>query len=61
MFHIIAKPADDHPFFTQFDEYPLVIAHAGSQIYPTDTLYALEMYAQMGVDILEMDILHGKE
>jgi len=61
IFHIIAKPADDHPFFTQFDEYPLVIAHAGSKLYPTDTLYALEMYAEMGVDILEMDIHMTKD
>ena len=55
---IIAKPAADHVFFSQFDDdqYPLVIAHAGSKLYPTDTLYALEQYANMGVDILEMDI-----
>ena len=54
--HIAAKPADDHPFFSQFNEYPLVIAHAGSALYPTDTLYALKQYAAMGVDILEMDV-----
>ncbi len=55
---IIAKPAPDHIFFSQFDsgQYPLVIAHAGSKLYPTDTLYALEQYANMGVDILEMDL-----
>lgn len=56
--HLIAKPAPEHAFFNQFDEeqYPLVIAHAGSMLYPTDTLYALEQYASMGVDILEMDV-----
>lgn len=54
--HISATPADDHPFFSQFDSYPLVIAHAGSKLYPTDTLFALQQYAEMGVDILEMDV-----
>ena len=54
--HLFASPAPDHPFFEQFDQYPLVIAHAGSELYPTDTMYALEQYADMGVDILEMDL-----
>ncbi len=54
--HIKAKPAQPHPFFTQFERYPLVIAHAGSKLYPTDTMYALERYAAMGVDVLEMDV-----
>ena len=55
--HLGASPAPDHPFFEQFsaDQYPLVIAHAGSELYPTDTLYALQQYAEMGVDVLEMD------
>ena len=56
--HLAASPAPDHPLFEQFsaDHYPLVIAHAGSELYPTDTMYALEQYAGMGVDILEMDL-----
>lgn len=56
--HIIASPAPNHPYFDQFSagQYPLVIAHAGSELYPTDTMYALERYAAMGVDILEMDL-----
>jgi len=59
--HLIADPAPDHPFFDQFETYPLVIAHAGSELYPTDTLYALEQYANMGVDILEMDVHMTKD
>ncbi|MCJ7625594.1 MAG: glycerophosphodiester phosphodiesterase [Anaerolineaceae bacterium] len=51
-----ARPVPDHPFFQQFDRYPLVIAHAGSTLFPTDTIFALEQYADMGVDILEMDV-----
>jgi glycerophosphoryl diester phosphodiesterase len=59
--HLIADPAPDHPFFDQFEAYPLVIAHAGSELFPTDTLYALEQYADMGVDILEMDVHMTKD
>jgi glycerophosphoryl diester phosphodiesterase len=56
--HLTAKPAPDHPFFNQFSlgQYPLVIAHAGSELYPHDTLFALKEYAAMGVDVLEMDL-----
>lgn len=56
--HMLAHPVEDHPYFATFsaDQYPLVIAHAGSELYPTDTLYALQQYADMGVDILEMDV-----
>jgi glycerophosphoryl diester phosphodiesterase len=56
--HLLAEPAAEYPYFDQFseDQYPLVIAHAGSELYPTDTLYALKEYAAMGVDVLEMDL-----
>jgi len=56
--HLAASPAPDHPYFDQFsaDQYPLVIAHAGSELYPHDTMFALEKYADMEVDILEMDL-----
>jgi glycerophosphoryl diester phosphodiesterase len=59
--NLAARPVPDHPFFQQFDRYPLVIAHAGSKLYPTDTLYALQQYADMGVDILEMDVHMTKD
>jgi len=56
--HLTASPAVDHPFFDNFsaDQYPLVIAHAGSELFPHDTLFALEEYAAMDVDVLEMDL-----
>ena len=56
--HLTASPAEDHPFFDNFsaDQYPLVIAHAGSELYPHDTLFALKEYAAMEVDVLEMDL-----
>ena len=56
--HLTASLAEDHPFFDNFtaDQYPLVIAHAGSELYPHDTLFALKQYAAMEVDVLEMDL-----
>lgn len=56
--HLAARPAPDHPFFDQFSDvqYPRVIAHAGSELYPHDTLFALKKYAAMEVDVLEMDL-----
>ncbi len=54
--HLAAKPAPEFPFYEGLNRRPLVIAHAGDELYPGDTLYALEQYAAMGVDILEMDI-----
>lgn len=53
--NLFQRQVEEHVFFTQFERYPLVIAHAGSDLYPTDTMYAFERYAAMGVDILEMD------
>ena len=56
--HLTASEAEDHPFFDNFsaDQYPLVIAHAGSELYPHNTLFALKEYAAMEVDVLEMDL-----
>ena len=47
-----------HPWFAQFDNYPLVIAHAddsGQGLWPGNTMLFLEGVAGLGVDVLEMD------
>lgn len=47
-----------HPWFSQFDSYPLVIAHAddtGQGLWPGNTMLFLEGVAELGVDVLEMD------
>lgn len=57
--NLLAKPAASKSFFEQFDDYPLVIAHAdsiGLGIAPGDTLLFLEKAASLGVDILEMNV-----
>ena len=47
-----------HPWFDQFEAYPLVIAHAddsGQGLWPGNTMLFLEGVAGLGVDVLEMD------
>jgi glycerophosphoryl diester phosphodiesterase len=53
---ILAKPAPQHSFFGNFDQYPIVFAHqGGDEVWPGDTLFAFEQAAKLGVDVLEMD------
>ncbi len=52
-----SRPAPKHPFFAQFDQYPLVIAHqGGNRIGPDETLHTYEKAVGLGVDILEGDL-----
>ena len=54
---LLARPAAEHPFFAQFEQRPLVMAHRGGRgLWPENTLYAFERALEMGVDVLEMDI-----
>mgnify|MGYP000916118528 CR=1 FL=1 len=55
----VARPAPDHPHFAQFQRYPLVIAHAedtGTGLWPGDTFAHLDGAADLGVDVLEMNV-----
>ena len=54
---LLAQPAAGHPFFAQFEQRPLVMAHRGGRaLWPENTLSAFERAVEMGVDVLEMDI-----
>ena len=54
---LCAQPAAEYPFFAQFEQRPLVMAHRGGRaLWPENTLYAFERSAELGVDVLEMDI-----
>jgi len=57
VFALLAEPAAERPFFAQFDQRPLVMAHQGGKgLRPDNTLSAFEHAVAMGVDVLEMDI-----
>lgn len=52
---MLVSPVPNHPFFAQ-DEL-LVIAHQGGNlIRPDNTMVAFEHAAELGVDVLEMDV-----
>ena len=54
---LLARPAAEYPFFAQFEQRPLVMAHRGGRaLWPENTLYAFERAVEMGVDVLEMDV-----
>ena len=54
------KPIPDHPFLEL--PKPLVMAHRGGKgLWPPNTIYAFERAAELGVDILEMDIHRTKD
>ena len=59
---IFAKRAPDHPYYADNLPYPLVIAHQGGDgLWPGDTMFAFEHAAELGVDVLEMDLHITKE
>ena len=59
---VFAKRAPDHPYYADNLPYPLVIAHQGGDgIWPGDTMFAFEHAAELGVDVLEMDLHITKE
>lgn len=53
---IWARPIQPHAYYSQFEQFPLVIAHQGGDgLRPGDTMAAFENAAALGVDVLEMD------
>jgi len=52
----LAKPVPQHPFWATTTP-PSVIAHRGGRgLWPENTLYAFRKAADLGADVLEMDI-----
>jgi glycerophosphoryl diester phosphodiesterase len=55
---LLSRPVANHPFFAN-QSGPLVIAHQGGDgLWPSNTMVAFQQAADLGVDVLEMDI-HG--
>jgi glycerophosphoryl diester phosphodiesterase len=54
---ILSKRVSDHPYYVPDLPDPLVIAHQGGDgLWPGNTMYAFERAAELGVDVLEMDL-----
>ncbi|MBI2331576.1 MAG: glycerophosphodiester phosphodiesterase [Chloroflexi bacterium] len=56
-FRLTSNPAPEHPYYAKDLNYPLVVAHQGGDgVWPGETLFAYQNAADLGVDVLEMDI-----
>lgn len=54
---VLSQPAGEHPYFGGGPPRPWVIAHQGGDgLWPGNTLFAFQQAAEMGVDVLEMDL-----
>jgi glycerophosphoryl diester phosphodiesterase len=54
---LLSKPAESHVYFEEGPPRPWNIAHQGGDgLWPSNTMFAMEQAAEMGVDVLEMDI-----
>lgn len=54
---LIASPAAEPPYFEQFEQEPLVLAHGGGQrLWPDNTMRAFTGSVDVGADVLEVDI-----
>jgi glycerophosphoryl diester phosphodiesterase len=67
LFAVVAlakRPVPSHPFFANFDRYPLVIAHAddtGQGLWPGSSMVYMEGASELGVDMLELDVHMSKD
>ena len=54
---LASKPAAELPYYQAESNRPLVIAHQGGDgVWPGETMFAYQHAADLGVDVLEMDI-----
>jgi glycerophosphoryl diester phosphodiesterase len=61
---LIAKPAPAHPWFVPRprENKPLVFAHQGAEnLWPSNTLFAFQHAAALGVDVLDTDMHMTKD
>lgn len=53
---LLTKPAPDHPYYADRPDV-MVIAHQGGEgLWPSETLFSFQNAANLGVDVLEMDL-----
>ena len=61
---LVARPAPAHPWFAPRagENKPLVFAHQGAEnLWPSNTLFAFQHAAEMGADVLDMDMHMTKD
>jgi glycerophosphoryl diester phosphodiesterase len=61
---LFARPAPAHPWFAPraAENKPLVFAHQGAEnLWPSNTMFAFQNAAEMGADVLDMDMHMTKD
>lgn len=53
---LISQPREERAFFEGMPEVAVIAHQGGDGLWPSNTLFAMERAAEMGVDVLEMDI-----
>lgn len=53
---LLSRPVDAHPFFADAPAIEVIAHQGGDGLWPSNTLYAMEHAAELGVDVLEMDV-----
>ena len=53
---LISQPVGAHPFFQDAPPVQVIAHQGGDDLWPSNTLYAMERAVTLGVDVLEMDV-----
>lgn len=53
---LLAKPAPDHPYYAERPAVMVIAHQGGNHLWPDNTLFAFQNAADLGVDVLEMDL-----
>lgn len=53
---LLAKPAPAHPFYAGLPQVAVIAHQGGERLWPSETLFSFKGAAQLGVDVLEMDL-----
>lgn len=53
---LLAKPAPEHPYYADRPEVMVIAHQGGERLWPSETLFSFQAAANLGVDVLEMDL-----
>jgi glycerophosphoryl diester phosphodiesterase len=54
--YFLAKPAPDHPYYTDRPAVMVIAHQGGNHLWPDNTLFAFQNAVDLGADVLEMDL-----
>lgn len=54
--YFLAKPAPEHPYYADRPNVMVIAHQGGNHLWPDNTIFAFQNAADLGVDVLEMDL-----